>query len=223
MKRTLLAVVLLLSAASTAAQSPSCQTGQLLIGGICYTVRTVTVTPPQWGRIRQLDPKSNPMGDAPIDCGYGSRGVCSFRSLHGNGILLGVEGPGAFQGWGGACSGTSNCWFLVDANKTVSASFAPPQFPVTVSPNPHGGAVGQWQMPAGGAAVDLACGGGQGVCTRSWPAGTVVTLRAMPFNNFQFTGWTSCPGTRNGTYCTFTLDEPKTVSASFAPASAKIQ
>ncbi len=103
----------------------------------------------------------------------------------------------SFTGWGGALSGTANpATLVVDANKSVTASFTQiPQFTLTVSPSTGG-------------SVTLSPPGG------TYPAGTVVTLTAVPAAGFSFTGWSGAlSGTANP--ATLVVDGNKTVTAAF--------
>ncbi len=103
----------------------------------------------------------------------------------------------AFTGWSGALSGTANPATLVmDANKSVSASFSPAtQYTLTVA-------------PATGGSVTLNPPGGV------YPSGTVVTVTAVPASGYRFGAWSGAlSGTANPT--TLLVDSNQTISASF--------
>ena len=113
-----------------------------------------------------------------------------------------------FTGWGGACAGTAlTCTLTMDAAKTVSASFAAPLYPVTVSnAKPSMGVV---TSDVGGINCGTACMG-------SVESGAVIMLTAKPLNGGAFTGWSgACAGT--ALTCALTMDAAKTVTANFAP------
>jgi hypothetical protein len=100
-----------------------------------------------------------------------------------------------FGSWSGALSGTSNpTSLLVDANKTLSASFVQ-QYPVNVS-------------TTGSGSVSLSPSGGV------YDAGTLVTLTAVPENGGAFLGWSGAlSGLANP--ATLLVDGSKNVTASF--------
>jgi len=79
-----------------------------------------------------------------------------------------------FIGWSGDCLGTTPCTLLMNANKTVSATFsATPTYTVTVS-----------KAGAGSGTV-----GGAG----SYAAGVTVNLTATPATASTFAGWSPSP------------------------------
>ena len=109
-----------------------------------------------------------------------------------------LSDPGyRFDSWGGALSGISNpTTLLVDANKTISATFIR-QYTVSVS-------------TTGGGSVSLSPSGGV------YDAGTLVTLAAVPVSGGSFLGWGGAlSGTTNPT--TLLVDGNKSVTASFTP------
>ena len=104
----------------------------------------------------------------------------------------------AFSGWSGALGGTQNpTTLLVDADKTIAASFTP-QVSVSVTTTGNG-------------SVSLSPSGG------SYAPGTLVTLTAVPGTGASFLGWGGAlSGTQNPT--TLLVDTDKTVTASFTAA-----
>jgi uncharacterized repeat protein (TIGR02543 family) len=103
----------------------------------------------------------------------------------------------AFTGWSGALTGTANpTTLLMNANKSVTASFAPTtQYTVTVSPSTGG-------------SITLSPSGG------TYPAGTTITVTAVPASGYRFGSWGgSLSGTTNPT--TLLVNGNKTVSATF--------
>jgi len=107
-----------------------------------------------------------------------------------------VADPGfLFTSWGGDLSGSANPTSLVvDGDKTVSASFDP-AYTLTV-------------RASGGGDVALDPPGG------SYPAGTVVTLTAIPGSGKSFGGWSGdLSGSANPE--TITMDGDKSVRARF--------
>jgi Divergent InlB B-repeat domain len=109
-----------------------------------------------------------------------------------------------FAGWTGACSGNGVCDVTLSSAAAVTADFVPADYTLSVDTLGTGaGAV----TSSGG----LAC---PGTCSASYPAGTTVSLSAVPSAGSTFAGWTgACTGV--GT-CTVTVDANESVTASFA-------
>jgi hypothetical protein len=113
--------------------------------------------------------------------------------------LTALPDPGyAFTGWSGALGGSANpIALLMDANKSVLASFGPAsaQYSVTV-------------QPATGGSVTLSPPGGV------YAAGTLVTVTAVPTSGYRFGSWSGAlSGTSNPT--SLVVDANKTLGASF--------
>ena len=99
-----------------------------------------------------------------------------------------------FSEWGGDCTGSGACIVTMDADQSVTASFAP-VFDLTVAADPaDGGTV----LPGG---------------MTSYVEGTNVTVLAYPSAGYRFSEWTGdCSGSDS---CLMTVDEDKTVTAKF--------
>ena len=98
-----------------------------------------------------------------------------------------------FSRWSGACTGTGTCSVLVNANKSVTATFTRRQCALTASASPSGGGT--------------VSGGGTYTC------GTRVTVTASPNAGYQFSRWSgACTGT--GT-CSVLLNASRSVTATF--------
>jgi PKD repeat protein len=142
--------------------------------------------------------------DAAVGCDSG----CVGRFDLGTVVTLTVTpGPGSvFTGWSGDCSGTGSCQVTMNQARSVTATFAPGSFPVTVSKQGTGS--GQVSSsPAG-----IGCGSG---CQASFAASSTVTLTAAPAAGSVFAGWSGdCSGT--GT-CQLTMSHARSVTATFAP------
>jgi hypothetical protein len=113
--------------------------------------------------------------------------------------LTALPDPGhSFSGWSGALGGSANpATLLMDASKSVFASFGPAaaQYNVTV-------------QPATGGSVTLSPPGGV------YAAGTLVTVTAVPVSGYRFGSWSGAlSGTSNPT--TLVVDANKSLSASF--------
>jgi hypothetical protein len=142
---------------------------------------------------------------AGINCGT----TCAAGFALGTAVnVVATPSPGyRFVGWAGACSGSNVCDVVMDANKSVSASFAsiaPAQFPLTVIDFGNGTVV---SSPPG-----IDCGT---TCATVFPAGLPVTLTATPAPGNVFAGWGgACTGL--GT-CVVFMDDVVNVSARFLP------
>ncbi|WP_442267568.1 InlB B-repeat-containing protein [Tenacibaculum sp. ZS6-P6] len=109
-----------------------------------------------------------------------------------------------FTGWSGDASGTTNPLDItMDADKTVTATFAPIQRTLTL--NATNGSVSTNPNPTNG----------------TYDNGTLVTLTATPNAGYEFTGWSGdASGTTNP--LDITMDADKTVTATFAPIQRKL-
>jgi uncharacterized repeat protein (TIGR02543 family) len=145
-----------------------------------------------------------------IDCGSAPAGTdCTWTVLTGSTLTV-LEVPAAgnvFSGWGGACSGSNvACTVAVDGDRSVSASWSKSvdtrRLTISIS---GGGAV------KGG---DISC---PSTCTATEPLNSTVTLTATPDAGYAFTGWSdACSGSAPA--CAVTMDNDKTVTATFAAA-----
>ena len=99
-----------------------------------------------------------------------------------------------FVSWSGACSGTiTTCSVTMDANKTVSATFAITTYILTVT------------RPTGRSIAPT---------TDTYNYGTVVELTATPSTGYHFVAWTgACSGIEPT--CSVTMDANKSVTAIF--------
>jgi PKD repeat protein len=144
---------------------------------------------------------SSPVG---ISCGY----FCGASFDPGTVVMLTATPiPGfVFVGWSGDCSGTGNCQLTMSQARSVTATFVPASFALTVSK--QGTGTGQVSSsPAG-----IGCGSG---CLGSFDAGTVVTLTATPDPGSVFAGWSGdCSGTGS---CQVTMSQARSATATFAP------
>jgi YVTN family beta-propeller protein len=132
-----------------------------------------------------------------------------------------------FTSWSGACSGLGTCNVLMDAAKSVTATFTattpPPsaQFTLTVNTVGSGSIAAEPPAPAAAAAAassarSLAVLQPLAIIGK-YNAGTLVTLTAVAAPGFKFTGW-STPCTGTGT-CNVKMDADKTLTATFTVAS----
>jgi Divergent InlB B-repeat domain len=84
-----------------------------------------------------------------------------------------------FVRWTGSCTGNGDCALKLDQAAAVSAVFGPLRIPVRATTAGRGA---------------IAC---SPKCTKSFPAGKTLTLRAVAAKGWRFTGWAGgCKGTR---------------------------
>jgi type II secretory pathway pseudopilin PulG len=150
-----------------------------------------------------------------IDCGN----VCSgdFNTTTSVTLTATPALGSHFVRWGGGCQGTSpTCIVKMNSDVSITAYFArnasgPYQLAVAKAGNGSGIVK---SLDSGGtpdAAID--CGTN---CQQSYPADTVVTLRAYPGPTSSFTGWAgACSGTE--VTCQVTLSQSNEAIAVFDP------
>lgn len=161
---------------------------------------------------------------------------CHFEFVQGVPATFTAE-PGSregiryphFRGWEGACAGqlSSRCSFPVTQDETVRArfgTFSPPPtpfVPLTVEVAGEGRVFGP----------ELTCEGPTGVCSRSYPAGSTLTLGAngkvfaLPaFVHKPFLGWGgACESRGQADHCTLTLTGETRVTAEFGPGTTAVR
>jgi hypothetical protein len=150
---------------------------------------------------------------AALNCGS----TCKASVASGTSLALSAT-PAAgstFTGWSGACIGSGTCALVVDAAKTLTATFslnssttstgsAPSTATITVTKNGNGSGVIA-SSPSG-----INC---STTCSASFPSGSSITLAAVSTTRSTFAGWSgACTGSG---VCILTLDGSKTVTATF--------
>jgi PKD repeat protein len=143
---------------------------------------------------------SSPAG---ISCGY----YCEAAFDAGVVVTLTAvpDAGSSFTGWSGDCSGMSTCQVTVSQARSVTATFSPNGYGLTVTK--QGSGSGQLSStPAG-----ISCGTS---CQGSFDAGSSLTLTATPDADSVFIGWSGdCTGTSS---CQLTMSQAHSVTASFA-------
>jgi PKD domain/Divergent InlB B-repeat domain len=121
-------------------------------------------------------------------------------------LTASADASSVFTGWSGDCSGTGACQVTMDQARSVSATFEPKRFTLTVGTAGTGS--GLVVMSSGTSAT------GCRACTQSFEVGTSVTLTANPDASSIFTGWSGdCSGSGA---CEVTTDQARSVTATFA-------
>ena len=117
----------------------------------------------------------------------------------------------AFSGWSGACSGTnSTCTVMMNADKSVTATFTAANYLLTV--NKSGSGTGSVTSSPSG----INCGS---TCSANYTSGTSITLTATPNSGSTFSSWGGDCTVANNT-CTFSLTSAKNITANFAIVQA---
>ena len=103
----------------------------------------------------------------------------------------------------------ATCTVTMSAAKTVTATFDPPRFVLTVNKTGAGSGNGSVSSsPAG-----ISCGTD---CSEPYDSGTSVTLTASAAGGATFAGWSGC-NTVSGATCTVTMSAARTVTATLQP------
>lgn len=130
-------------------------------------------------------------------------------------VLTLTATPGFFSTFGSwtGCTSVSgpSCTIMMNANKTVSATFntmAPPQTLTVIKDGKGSGTI--MSNPPG-----IVCGT---TCTASYQKETTVTLTALPEFDSIFKDWAGCDSA-SGASCTVAMTAAKTVTATFVPPS----
>lgn len=142
-----------------------------------------------------------------IDCGT----ECSSNVPYGTALVLSaIDDPSStFDGWSGACSGTTACALTVTAPVTVDARFSIRTYSTTVAVEGLRGGTGRViSTPAG-----IDCGAD---CAETWSHGERVSLLALPALGSTFLGWQDASGACAGAGpCALTVDRARSVVARF--------
>ena len=128
-----------------------------------------------------------------VDCASG----CTTQWDNGSKVVLQADGTGnqRFVRWQGACTGY-DCSLDLTQPATVTAVFGPTQIPLKVTVAGKG---------------TVAC---TPTCTKRFPGGDPLRLRAVAAKGWKFTGWSGgCKGTRPT--CSPATDFALTVKATF--------
>lgn len=150
------------------------------------------------GKTGQGTVNSAPEG---IQCGA----TCDAGFVEGVTVTL-TATPDAgyrFVQWSGACTGNAVCTVTMDAAKSITATFELIQYTLSITKTGGGAIVSN---PPG-----IDCGA---VCSSLFKQDTSVILTATPAAGFSFNGWGGACSGQAG--CVVTLNDNRTVSASFA-------
>jgi hypothetical protein len=153
---------------------------------------------------------SSPTG---IECGA----LCPNRSFDFNSgtqvsLTATPAGGATFQGWGGACSGTTTCNVTMSEARNVTATFGPVVNSLTVSTVGNGNVV---STPTG-----INCGTMGTACTFGFGLGNTVSLQALGQGSTLqgFLGWSGCSSTsgNSNSICNVVISGAQNVTATFA-------
>jgi Divergent InlB B-repeat domain len=143
---------------------------------------------------------SNPAG---IDCGA----TCSSSFSQNTVVSLSAIATSGsrFAGWTGDCTNiTGDCVVTMNAVKSVTATFEPVVFSLTLASG--GAGIGYITFPA----LSTSCAT---QCSVGISNGTVITLTATAYPGYTFAGWSGpCSGVGD---CTFIMNSTTTVNANF--------
>jgi 6-phosphogluconolactonase (cycloisomerase 2 family) len=156
-----------------------------------------------------------------ISCTTGSTSGCTadvpVTSPPAVVTLTATPGPSSILSrWSGCTSYSGNvCTVSVTAARTVSATFAPSTWALTVRTS----GLGKGTVTG----EDISCTSGSTAgCTTAVPntsPATAVTLTAAPLDAASiFTGWSGCTSV-SGALCTVSMTGARTVTATFAPSA----
>jgi len=181
----------------------SAYTNEACAAPVSATLYTVAVTKAGAG--------SGTVASSPsaINCGS----TCSASVASGTSVALSATpaSGSTFTGWTGACTGTGGCALVVNANKSLTATFATSTaatYTLTLAKSGTGSGT-VTSSPTG-----ITCGTD---CTQSYSSGTTVTLTAATATGSTFTGWSgACTGT--GT-CAVSMSAARSVTATFATST----
>ena len=149
---------------------------------------------------------------AGIACTAGSTAGCAASVANGATVTLTAtpDGTSLLKSWSGCTSASgTTCTVTMTAAKTVTATFQPTTYPLTVRPASYSGGAGTI------AGAGLECGDPAG-CTTTAGNGSTVTLTATPAAGSLLKSWSGCTSA-SGTRCTVTMTAAKTVTATFQP------
>ena len=182
----------------TAAQGET----DLPVDGTTVTIANVvrhdlTVTAPANGRIT----------GSGIDCG-GTRTDCAATFADNVSVTLEAspEAGYALDEWTDDCSGRGDCGLVMDADRTVGATFGTAR-KLTVTAPANGkitGGIGTEEV--------IDCGSD---CAETVADGTAVALKAEPASDYGFSSWGGACAAETSSACSVTLNADRTVSVAF--------
>ncbi|WP_242342219.1 InlB B-repeat-containing protein [Anaeromyxobacter terrae] len=165
--------------------------------------------------ISGLSGSSGSVSGPGVSCLPGATEGCSTMVANGATVtLLAEPAPGSiFKSWTNCTSvDGATCTVAMTSAKTVTATFQPSEYPLTVSISAASGASGSVSGPG----ISCASGATAG-CSTSVANGATVTLLAEPAPGSIFKSWTNCTSV-DGATCTVAMTSAKTVTATFQPS-----
>ncbi|WP_243337134.1 InlB B-repeat-containing protein [Anaeromyxobacter soli] len=152
-----------------------------------------------------------------IDCTTGVTGGCTAVVANGATVTLTAtpDASSIVKSWTGCTSASGNvCTVTMTAAKTVTATFQPSTYALTVKPASSYGATGTIS------GAGLVCSDPAG-CVTTVANGSAVTLTASPAAGALLKSWTGCTSS-SGDTCTVTMSSAKTVTATFQPSTFRL-
>ena len=126
----------------------------------------------------------------------------SYQSGTSVTLLANSDNNSKFDGWSGACFGTSNCVVEMDSNKQVTVNFSQIKFDLIIAKDGSGKVT---STPGG-----IDCGDD---CLESYVQGTSVTLTVAADTDWEFFEWSgTCVGSGS---CVVNMNSNKSVIATF--------
>ncbi len=160
-------------------------------------------------------------GTGGISCAAGGTGTCSATIFDGASVTLTQAAASApagsqyvFTGWSGACTGTAGCSFVMDAAKSVTASYKV-QHRLSFTIDSISMAQGSLTAAPGGFSCTT------GTCTSFYDAGTALTVTAAA-TRAGIDALQAVTGDCSGTPCSLTMNAPKNVTATVSPTAGSL-
>jgi Divergent InlB B-repeat domain len=149
-------------------------------------------------------------GTGTVECevNSGPAGACLATYPNGTNVKLKVTpDPGSeFKSFAGDCTGAGPCELVMNADKSVTATFDLEQHTLTVTKNGSGtGTV--TSSPAG-----ISC---DPTCSAPFNHGASVTLTGAPGTNTKPVTWTGCDSVNGSNQCIVAITAAKAVTATF--------
>lgn len=165
---------------------------------------------------------SSPSGINCIITASVANGACSTSFEAGSTVQLiaGSSDNGSFDGFGGACTGTTCSLAVVSAGtSTATAGFTPPPQRLTVTPGSGSSGSGTVTSTPSGISCTVIGSSTSGVCSALFPINTLVTLQQAPTGNATFSAWS---GDCTADPCQVVMSQPRSALPVFRTQSLTV-